>query len=773
MLTSIARAGSRAWAVGMTAAGPEAPRAPIALAYQGGTWRKMPIARQSGEHALFGIDRSTSGRLWAVGYRQTSSGYRPLLLSWVSGRWVPRSLGAVGQHGGTLVDVRARSDGATFAVGYSVDGVGQHPLMVRRTEHGWRRDRLPIASAGTGALLAVDAVSASDAWAVGWRTVKGTPQPWVVHWDGSRWRSVAAVRSGSEGVLTSVAIGPAGTVWAAGYRIAGGRYRPIVQRFDGRAWRTDAFPAGGMSVGVLRGIAVQADGSPVVAGTRWDEDAARWRAFVAWLGGSGWQVDDVAGSGSTDLHGVALGPDGTAWAVGGSGTRSLIATACDGATAASGEALGRVALRAVASGAPPGSPEPEATIPATTETPSPTEAPTRAATPSPATRATEDGTSTTTAAQARVRARDVTKAAGLAGSIHSYGAVRADFDGDGWPDLFIGRHSEPGRLLLNDRGTFAAAPGVRFPDRDRHGCAAADVNDDGRLDLYCAIGASKGVALKANELWVAQPDGTYEDQATELLASDPIGRGRLVAFFDLDHDAYPDLFLADRPDRPDGLPSRHRVLANPGGDGFVARSAAGFDAGSGADCVLTGDLDRDGWEDVVLCTRGYRPGGYGIRILRNVRGRLVDATSTAHIARARTVDATLADVDGDRRPDIIEVTRSQLRVHLRRGSRYVLAYTRRLVDGAAVAAGDADGDGDLDLYVAQGSTTVQRPDLLLLNGGDGRGYRRLALPGVTTGAAESVTAIDHDRNGLADFLVLNGARSTHVGPTQLIGLYPR
>ena len=58
-----------------------------------------------------------------------------------------------------------------------------------------------------------------------------------------------------------------------------------------------------------------------------------------------------------------------------------------------------------------------------------------------------------------------------------------------------------------------------------------------------------------------------------------------------------------------------------------------------------------------------------------------------------------------------------------------------------------------------------------LNRGNGRVFRHLAVPRVSGGAAESVTAIDHDRNGLMDFLVLNGARSSHVGPVQLIALY--
>ncbi len=773
MLTSVARAGGQVWAVGLTAAGPEAPRSPIALRMQNGSWTRMPIARRTGEHALFGVDRSSSGQLWSVGYRQTASGYRPLLLAWQSGHWVARPLGPLSSRGGALVDIRARTDAATFAVGYTVGRHGQRPLVVRRTSTGWRASKLPISPSTTGALLAIDVRSATDAWAVGWRTVDGTPQPWAVRWDGSRWWSAAPVRSGSEGVLTSVAVGDAGVFWAAGYRIRGGRYRPMVQRWAGRTWRDVAFPAGS-SVGVLRSIQVRADGEPAVAGTRWDEATGRWQGFLGWRTLDGWYLDPLVGAGSTDLHSLALGSDGSAWAVGGNGSRSLIATACsDGGSAATGSVLGSV-LRAPDPDALP-SVEPTAGVRASdalTPTGDARQLAPAAATARPG--STSAGGDTGVAATgSRILARDVTRAAGLAGSIHSYGAVRADFDGDRWADVFIGQHSDPGRLLLNRQGRFARASGLTLPDRDRHGCDAADVDDDGRLDLYCAIGASKGVALKSNELWMARRGGGYEDRALELLASDPIGRGRLAAFFDLDHDRYPDLFIADRPDRPDGLPSRHRVLANPGGDGFEPRSVAGFDAGSGADCIATGDIDRDGWEDVVLCTRGYRPSGWGIRILRNVRGRLIDVTASSRIPRAKTMDATLADLDGDRRLDIVEVTRTRLRVHLRRGSRYVLAYSRRLTDGAAVAAGDADGDGDRDLYVAQGSGTRQRPDMLLINRGNGRRFRHMAVPRVSGGSAESVTAIDHDRNGLVDFLVLNGARSSHVGPVQLIALYRR
>ena len=211
MLTAVTRAGSQAWAVGMTASGPESPRSPIALAMRDGTWTRMPIARRSGEHALFGIDRSSSGRLWSVGYRQTSAGYRPLLLAWQAGRWQPRSLGAVGTRGGALVDIRARTDAATFAVGYSVGAAGQR--SAGRPTHLERvASRPPAHRRGHDGCPAGHRLRARRPTHGRWAGVpsSGTPQPWVVRWDGARWRSVPAIRSGSEGVLTSVAVGDAG-----------------------------------------------------------------------------------------------------------------------------------------------------------------------------------------------------------------------------------------------------------------------------------------------------------------------------------------------------------------------------------------------------------------------------------------------------------------------------------------------------------------------------------------------------------------------------------
>jgi hypothetical protein len=90
----------------------------------------------------------------------------------------------------------------------------------------------------------------------------------------------------------------------------------------------------------------------------------------------------------------------------------------------------------------------------------------------------------------------------------------------------------------------------------------------------------------------------------------------------------------------------------------------------------------------------------------------------------------------------------------------------------SVAAGDVNGDHYPDVYVAQGTMDRQVRDLMLVNSGSGRGYRSMGIPQARSGTAEEVVAVDHDRNGLADFLVLNGRGSLRAGPIQLIAFYP-
>lgn len=801
-LNSVVMVGAEAWAVGMRSA-TEDDRSIVAAHWDGVAWQEIPVADRGGEQALFAIDRSPRGTLVAAGYRTVNGLYQPYVMRWAGTRWRPQDLGKVGGRAGVLTGISARSEDDIWAVGYHSRTGGQRPSVLHGSlSTGWRAMDPVIPAGSTGALMDVDARVGGAVWAVGWITIGGTIRPYSARRVQGRWKPAAIPTSAAhEGVLTSVAISPSGAVWAVGYRVAEGRYLPLVLRWQHGRWVPQADVDVDTDVAVLRAVEIDPAGRPVAVGTRWDAARSLWRGFILARANDSWQVVEApVAEGASDLRDAAINRSGTTWAVGSAARRSLAFEVCPRSTTAeppdgppppvgtSAPALPDVDLGFGAddpygpdTSAPPtqtpaGSPAPAGTsVAPSSEGPAPATslpgatdqpAPVRTPIPSPQTIEPRPG-------GISVVARDVAKTTGLSMRTTTYGAVATDYDADGWPDLFIGRHANPGWLARNTGGAFEPAPGVSIARRDRHGCSAGDANGDGRIDFYCAVGAVHGANLKANELLIQQPDGSFLDQAIEMRAADPVGRGRMAAFFDLDHDGHDDLFVADRPDRTDGLPSRHRVLINPTGDRYRPASTAGFDAGLGADCVRAADLDGDGWEDIVLCARANdRPDGFGVRILRNVKGRLVDVTRASGIEPIDALDAIVADMDGDGRPDIVEVAPWELRVLLRRGDRYVVGYRRVISGGVAVAAGDVDADGDLDLYVVLGVRTKQRDDLLLINRGNGRSYGTMTIPQTRTGSAESVTAIDHDRNGLMDFLVLNGRGALHVGPVQLIAFFP-
>jgi len=779
ILASVVSQGTEAWAVGLTTIS-EDPRYPLAVHWDGTAWTTMRIAQSRREQALFGLDRSSSGRMWAAGYRTRASLYYPMMMRWNGTKWALAPLGPAGNRGGALLSVRARTDTLTWAVGYKIGDAGQRPLAVRRVGNAWREASPAIPPGATGVLMDIDTRSSNDAWAVGWIVDRGAPQPYLTHWNGSRWARGHPVEAGSEGVLTSVAMVGPDDVWAVGYRVSGGVYRPTVQRWDGRTWRLIGFPVVPSGVAMLRSVQIDATGHPVVVGTRWDTATSSWRGMAARRQDGEWQLLDAPPMlGGSEFRDLATRPDGNAWVVGAAGAESLAIEACttpvpdDGGPTPSPtpNAIPSAVPSAVPSAIPDASPWPDPSLAPTTEA-SPGASP--LSSPSPAPSASVMPSPPPLAPRGPVIARDVTAAAGLQLDTASYGAVRADFNVDGWSDLFIGRHSNPGWMVLNDGAGFVPAPGVEIARRDRHGCTSGDVNGDALPDLYCANGAFHGAGFKGNELYIQQPDGTFVDQALAMHASDPFGRGRLTMLFDLDHDQYADLFIANRPARPDGLPSLDRVLTNPDGVGYVGQSVAGFDASGGADCLRAADLNRDGWQDIVLCERAMdRTNAFGIRILRNIRGRLVDVTAGSGMEKRQAVDAIVTDMNGDRQPDIVEVTPFSLRIHLQRNGRFSVGYERPLSAGVAVASGDVDGDGDRDLFVVQGTRAKQRKDLMLINRGDGRGFGQLPLPEVVGGSAESVTALDYDRNGLTDFLVLNGKGSLSPGPVQLIAFFPK
>ncbi|CAN5171720.1 hypothetical protein BH20ACT24_BH20ACT24_01640 [soil metagenome] len=367
-----------------------------------------------------------------------------------------------------------------------------------------------------------------------------------------------------------------------------------------------------------------------------------------------------------------------------------------------------------------------------------------------------------------VVAVDVAVEAGIFEQTETYGAVVHDFNVDGRPDILLGRHGEyPSRLYLHDVGNDGfteVAPGT-FVQSDRHDCAAADVNGDGLPDALCTRGSNDGNGVKTNEMWIQGPVNTFVSRPGEWGVVDPFARGKRAAFLDANGDGRPDLFIGNDPTRVDGLPSRNRFMLN---DGTTFRFAPemGVDLDIGARCVDTADFNADGWKDLIVCAEET-----GTRLYRNAIGTgFVDVSAEMGVPESDDVrQAIMVDVNGDGQQDLVQVLTGKVEVLLQKRGEFTSVFTKELEDGHALAAGDVNADGSPDLYVVQ-TGSPNRPDVMLMNDGTGKGYGEIAVPQATDGQGDAVSALDYDGNGLTDFLVLNGQKSP--GPVQLIAFFP-
>jgi hypothetical protein len=379
---------------------------------------------------------------------------------------------------------------------------------------------------------------------------------------------------------------------------------------------------------------------------------------------------------------------------------------------------------------------------------------------------------TTAGASTSVQPVDVADESGIFEVTTSWSLAAADVDGDGLDDLLLGRHLEPARLYRNLGGRFVEVQAGTFPARDRHDCDWADVDQDGRVDAYCSIGARHGTATKANELWIQQADHTFVDRASAFGVADPYGRGRRVTFIDVNHDAYPDLFVGNLFPRQDDVLSSNRLFINRGGTRFREAPRFGLTEEVGAGCAQAADVDGDGWEDLLLC------GVNSLRLYRNVDGeRFVDVSDVVGIG-GKTRSALLEDLDGDDLPDLIQAQGHSVWVRLQRQGRFaIVAHEVALEAGARIAVGDADGDLRPDAYLVTGCGSRARnaPDVLLRNLGGGDFEEiEVALP--SEGCGDVAVAIDHDLDGRDAFVVANGrgyvGGERVSGPVQLIAFGP-
>jgi len=360
---------------------------------------------------------------------------------------------------------------------------------------------------------------------------------------------------------------------------------------------------------------------------------------------------------------------------------------------------------------------------------------------------------------------DLTHIAGVGHQGYGMGCVFADYDGDGSVDLYVTNYGANVLYRNNGDGTFrdvtqTAGVGCELWST---GAAFADVDGDSDLDLYVCnyvtYDLEKLEQMQAESLQSGKPvpsalnphvfepednvfyrnngDGSFTDATAELGIAAPGGRSMQCLFSDFDNDDDLDLYVANDT-------SVNYVYRNAGDGTFTDVSDASWAADfRGSMGLSAGDYDGDGDVDLFMSHWVDEENALYRNLLEE--SGLQNPPTGAHI---RFVDESYSAL-------LAEVSLKQI--------------------GWGTALFDYDNDGNLDIFVTNGSTfqelrqpeiLIPQTDALFHNNGDGTFSDVSEMTGITalpTRVGRGATFGDYDNDGDVDIFIVNN----HAAPILL------
>jgi hypothetical protein len=233
------------WAVGYAQNGPFQP---LALHWNGTQWSVASSGNFSNDALFTSVDTLADGSAWAVGFQLTANGTRRTLIEHATGgalTTVASPNDGTSATDNTLTGVSGTQATGLWAVGYRMSSTGLKPLLLRYDTTKPSPTWVSVSGAGgvpspgkvETVLTGVNVLSASNVWAVGYFTDGSAERPLALHWNGSKWSNSSIPGAGALRKVT--AITPS-NVWAAGtyYNASAQLNQTLVVHFDGTAWTT-------------------------------------------------------------------------------------------------------------------------------------------------------------------------------------------------------------------------------------------------------------------------------------------------------------------------------------------------------------------------------------------------------------------------------------------------------------------------------------------------------------------------------------------------------
>jgi hypothetical protein len=285
-----------------------------------------------------------------------------------------------------------------------------------------------------------------------------------------------------------------------------------------------------------------------------------------------------------------------------------------------------------------------------------------------------------------------------------------------------------------------------------------------------------GISLAASSVRNFTP--TYSPAKTAITATDFQAKvdftagtqPRSVAVGDLDGDGKPELVVANGGLNTVSVYRNTSSSGSIGAGSFAAK--VDFTTGSGPISVALGDLDGDGKPELAVANYSSN----SVSVIRNLSssGSIVVGSFAAKVdfvTGAGPISVALGDLDGDGKPDLVVANESSYRVSIFRNT----ATSGSIGSGSfaakvdftpgsnpySVAIGDLDGDGKLDLVVANfNSNSVSVFRNIATSGSINTGSFAAKVDFATGSNPNSVALGDLDGDGKSELAVVNGGSNT-------------